>query len=83
MDIDKTKILKGFGIASALGLVIGGGISALYPDLSWFCQYGLISYVPNCSNHIVYPLLMVFTAVVIYVMIMLLFLLAKVWKKSS
>ena len=82
MDISKIKFLKGLGLSAAIGLMIGGGISLLYKDLSWFCQYGLISKIGQCTNHLVYPLLIAFTAVLVYLAGFLLFILMKLWQKQ-
>lgn len=61
----KKEKLKFLLISIVIGL-IGGIIAVFFLDLNVMCNFGLISYIPNCSNPITFVLLMVGTAIIIY-----------------
>ena len=62
MKKEKLKLLL---ISIAVGLVVGV-LAAFFLDLNVMCNFGLISYVPNCTNPVIFVLLMVGTATIIY-----------------
>ena len=71
---------KLLGIAALIGLIIGGAISAIFSDLSFFCKYGIISLISQCTNHFVYPFLLVVATVGIYFAMLLLSMIFKKWR---
>jgi hypothetical protein len=75
--------LKFLLIAAAIGFVVSSIISLIVTDLSWFCKYGLISLIPQCTNPYAYVLILTLGAIFTYLVLLGFFRLKEMLKSKG
>jgi basic membrane lipoprotein Med (substrate-binding protein (PBP1-ABC) superfamily) len=54
------------------GFIFGATAALFLGDLTWACSFGLISFIPACTNPLVFSFLIAFTAGICYIVIVIL-----------